>query len=251
MRFKISAVISAAMITALVSPVRAQDSANYQKALAEIINTAEKICQSAPLEQTSEGVSLTGDAKAKLGGVVGKVVDLGVSGAGKYESGKSLGVLQKDLIQALQIGNNCKLEVFKVLERDLIQHRQTPSVAPAKGDDHSQSEMRTQSFVAVGDSNWDNFPKEVKDARNACLTRLFRYGTHPENFRVDATDPNVWSNFYGYLKMRLLREPTSLDVLAIELRITTILNNKPNGSGWYNFVCQFRDGAIFASDFSQ
>jgi hypothetical protein len=79
----------------------AQEPTNYDRALAEIIKTAEKICQSAPLEQTSEGLSLSGDAKAKLGGVVGKIADLGVSGTGKYESGKSLGVLQKDLIQAI------------------------------------------------------------------------------------------------------------------------------------------------------
>lgn len=113
-------------VFAMPIPSRGQDIANHQKALAEITATADKICQSAPLEQTSEGLSLSGDAQAKLGGVVGKIADLGIAGAVKYDNSRTYGVLQKDLVQAIQIGTNCKLEVFRVLEKDLIGASQRP-----------------------------------------------------------------------------------------------------------------------------
>lgn len=93
------------------------------QALTEIIATANQICQAAPLEQTNQGLSLTGDANAKVGGLIGKIADLGISGAAQYQNGHSLGVLQKDLIVAIQSGNSCKLEVFRTLEKDLIRGR--------------------------------------------------------------------------------------------------------------------------------
>ena len=110
------------LVSAIVvsgGPALGQDAAT-QQALKTIIDTAGQICQSTPLEQTSEGVNLSSDARAKVGGIVGRLADLGVSGNGQYQSGKSMGVLQKDLVTAIQSGNNCKLEVFRTLERDLL-----------------------------------------------------------------------------------------------------------------------------------
>lgn len=98
----------------------AQDTRTAQ-ALKMITDTASQICQSAPLSETDSGIKLSGDAQAKLGGVIGKLADLGISGAAGYQSNQSEGVLQKDLVTAIQSSNNCKLEVFKSLERDLLQ----------------------------------------------------------------------------------------------------------------------------------
>src|SRR5262249_5246128 len=60
---------------------------------------------------------------AKVGGLIGKIADLGISGAAQYQSARSIGVLQQDLKDAIQNGNSCKLEVFKTLEHDLIRGR--------------------------------------------------------------------------------------------------------------------------------
>src|SRR5438477_9351984 len=59
----------------IVAPAQSQDWQAQQQALAQIIKTANEICQSAPLEETSRGIDLKGDANAKLGGLVGKLAD--------------------------------------------------------------------------------------------------------------------------------------------------------------------------------
>lgn len=90
------------------------------EALKMITDTAAEICKSVPLEQTASGTTLSADAQAKLGGLVGRIANLGLSGNAQYHSERSTGVLQKDLAAALQNTNNCKLTVFQTLERDLI-----------------------------------------------------------------------------------------------------------------------------------
>jgi hypothetical protein len=50
------------------------------EALKMITDTAAEICESVPLEQTSSGNTLSADAQAKLGGLVGRIVNLGLSG---------------------------------------------------------------------------------------------------------------------------------------------------------------------------
>lgn len=108
----------------------AQDTKTAQ-ALKMITDTAAEICQSAPLEESSNGVKLSGDTQAKLGGVIGQLADLGISGAASYQSSRSKGVLQQDLVTAIQSSNGCKLEVFRTLERDLLQQRGSESSPPS------------------------------------------------------------------------------------------------------------------------
>jgi Ricin-type beta-trefoil lectin domain len=102
------------------SPYAVAADTRTSEALKMITDTAAQICESVPLEQSANGVTLSGDAQAKLGGLVGRIANLGLSGAGQYHSDKSTGVLQKDLSLAIQNANNCKLQVFQTLERDLI-----------------------------------------------------------------------------------------------------------------------------------
>lgn len=119
--------------------------AETKEALRLINETAGQICQTSPLEQNSTGTELSGEAKAKVGGIVGKLVDLGISGAAEYQSGHSAGVLQKDLITAIEIGNKCKLQVFLTLERDLLgAKRSTPGVQtePFGGDPDKPGAMK-------------------------------------------------------------------------------------------------------------
>ena len=105
-----------------------------QQALQEIRNTAAEICQSAPLEQTNQGVSLSGEASAKIGGLLGKLADLGVTGAGQYQTGSSKGVLQKDLVTAIQSANDCKLQVFMALQAKLLAGADPACKGPQRSD---------------------------------------------------------------------------------------------------------------------
>ncbi len=110
------------VLAAASSPTFARDAAATREALALITETAGQICQSAPLEQTSEGYELSGDAQVKVGGIIGRIANIGggVSGGGQYQTEKSVGVLQKDLVTAIQSGNSCKLEVFRTLTQYLL-----------------------------------------------------------------------------------------------------------------------------------
>lgn len=91
-----------------------------QKILKMITNTADHICEKPPLRQTSSGVTLSGDAKAKVGGLVGKIANLGINGNATYHNKKSFGVLEKDLAQSIEMSNNCSLAVFKTLSAELL-----------------------------------------------------------------------------------------------------------------------------------
>jgi hypothetical protein len=110
---------AAFMLSSHPQGARAQD-ARTEQAVKLIIETADKICQSVPLEQSSNGWQLSGDAKAKVGGLIGKFTDLGIAGAGKYDTGSSRGVLQKDLADSIKNGNDCRLHVFNVLSQHLL-----------------------------------------------------------------------------------------------------------------------------------
>lgn len=91
------------------------------------------------MEQSSNGWQLSGDAKAKVGGVLGRLADLGIEGAGQYASSSSRGVLQKDLADLIKNGNDCRLRVFDVLSQRLLApasatSSQTTAAAPVQPD---------------------------------------------------------------------------------------------------------------------
>jgi hypothetical protein len=245
--FALAATISGAFLS---SELPAQETSNYEKALAEITRTADRICQSPPLEQTSEGLRLSGDAQAKLGGVIGKVVDLGVSGTGNYDTSKTFGVLQKDLIQAIQIGTNCKLEVFRVLSKELLQNQRS---VPGNSPRTEQRFKGDSTFVETGAQNWNTFPKDVQSARWDCLMRLRAYGTRPEYFVVDSSDSSKVS-FIGYLSMQITRD-SSQDLRSIKLRIMPFKDHAnrrdgPDERRAFVYSCDFTGGSIVASGFS-
>ncbi len=113
------AMLLSVVALSVAGPLRAQDSRTSQ-ALKMITETAAQICASVPTQQSDRGVTLSADAQAKLGGLVGRIANLGLSGTGQYHSDQSTGVLQKDLASVIHDANNCKLEVFRTLERDLV-----------------------------------------------------------------------------------------------------------------------------------
>jgi hypothetical protein len=140
------------------------------QALQLISNTANEICQSAPLEQTNRGVDLSGAASAKVGGLVGKLADLGVAGAAKYQSGASKGVLQKDLIVAIQSANDCKLQVFTTLEAKLL-----PSPPPA-----ARHPAQRPSTLRCTVADPTGTPLNIRDRPNGAII-----GSLPNGFPVE------------------------------------------------------------------
>jgi hypothetical protein len=86
------------------------------KALEAIVNAANQICVSPPLEQHSDKVELSGQAKAAIAGALSKITDLGIQGAAKYTHSDSKGILQEQLAGAIKAGNDCRKDVLNTLK---------------------------------------------------------------------------------------------------------------------------------------
>ena len=82
-----------------------------QKALEQISATANDICQSSPLDSSSQAVELTAAAKASVDSAITRLVRLGVDGAVKYESLRSAAALKQDLANAIKNGSDCSQSV--------------------------------------------------------------------------------------------------------------------------------------------
>jgi len=104
--------------------VNADDLKAQVEALNAITNFAAQTCgDPVPLTGRSDHLELSGDVKAQLAGVIAKIADLGISGAGKYRSENFQNVLHEELAQTLKDRSNCKLEVFKLLQEKMIIQR--------------------------------------------------------------------------------------------------------------------------------
>ena len=90
------------------------------KALGIIATFASELCGAIPLNGKYDNLELSGNAKADLSNVVKKVVDLGIEGAAKYQTGEYNGLLQADLIKSLKDSKDCKLQVWSDLKEKLL-----------------------------------------------------------------------------------------------------------------------------------
>jgi hypothetical protein len=86
-----------------------------QRAVNVILDAADRICTTPPLEEVNSRVVLNGSAKAEVNGLLKKLTDLGISGAATYETTKARGVVHTQLADAIAKGNDCKLSVLKQL----------------------------------------------------------------------------------------------------------------------------------------
>jgi hypothetical protein len=151
------------------------------KALDEIANFAERVCQTAPVKGSSEQLELSGKANADLKGLIARIADLGISGAGSYRSDKSEGVLQKDLAPLLAQGAKCKESISDKLIDKLIVNAQTPPSAAL----HTEDKDGNKYVV-----NWQMDPachNFVADATHRCKF------THTQmSFAGDNTPYDHW-----------------------------------------------------------
>lgn len=86
-----------------------------------ISETADRICAENLLQGSrNEGVAIEGKAHGEVVGLAGKLVKLGIEGAGSFGKTETEGVLQKDLANAIRSQAGCKQGVFySLLDRFL------------------------------------------------------------------------------------------------------------------------------------
>jgi hypothetical protein len=107
-----------------IQPLKAQDLEGQTKALRAISAFAAETCgDHLALEGQATHLELSGEVKAQLQGLVTRVADLGMTGAGKYKSDAFKNVLHEQLAEALKDNANCKLKVFELLQEKMVPQR--------------------------------------------------------------------------------------------------------------------------------
>jgi hypothetical protein len=61
-----------------------ESSAENSESMRIIVETANQLCQAIPLEHSTTGLTLNADGRAKVGGAIGKLADLGAEGAANF-----------------------------------------------------------------------------------------------------------------------------------------------------------------------
>ncbi len=124
-KFAFDKAIAAFLVAAfpLAGPARAQDP---RSALPSILDAADRICSVVKAEGTSQDVTVTGEIRAEVDGLLKKLADLGISGQGSYTTDSYVGVLQADLPNTIKNISDCKLQVFNKLVDVMLPKSATP-----------------------------------------------------------------------------------------------------------------------------
>jgi hypothetical protein len=129
-----------------------------EKALTIIADFANRLCKDIPLQGHGNNLELTGSAKAELNGIINKLASFGLDGAIKYQNTEYEGLLQKDLVSALQDEKKCRLQVWNDLKDKLISTN--ASTMPQSSNPSWRSKPGTwnfdsKPFFAVGEKDFN------------------------------------------------------------------------------------------------
>ncbi|HEY6323066.1 MAG TPA: hypothetical protein VJA16_16075 [Thermoanaerobaculia bacterium] len=209
---------AALMFVSWPTSLGAQNTGAQQAALKLITDTAKSLCADVSVELQDNKVELTGAAAAKLDGIVKKIVNLGVEGAAKYQTGSSKGVLRQDLAVAIKHSDDCRLSVFNALVPRMLPaaiHLPPPQPGPSpvaefttpKGSFRKEGD-RWVEYPPYGPEQYFIFREQARDAdyvylvdpsrqkpgsqNNAMLVRLPLHGGAAQ---WSYQNPIQWSDF--------------------------------------------------------
>lgn len=112
----------------LTSVCYANNNLNTRKQALDIISDfADKFCKKVPFEGSQNNFELKGKVKADLNGIIKKLVDIGIEGAGEYQKKEYQGLLQKDLIEVYKSSTECKIQIWSDLNDKFIGHSSNSS----------------------------------------------------------------------------------------------------------------------------
>ncbi len=111
-------IVMASFLTCSTNADTALD--RQKEALDMIADFADRFCKDIPLVGQGDSRELSGQAKAELSGIVKKLADLGLEGAGKYQQSEYQGLLQRDFIEGLKSSVDCRLKIWNDLKSTLM-----------------------------------------------------------------------------------------------------------------------------------
>ena len=97
-----------------------QDLEKAARALDVIENFANRICNKPEMRGKSSSIEVQGSAKAEASKLVKQLADLKIEGAAKFDTKDYEGLLQKDLLPALQESTRCKERIYNDLKGRFI-----------------------------------------------------------------------------------------------------------------------------------
>jgi hypothetical protein len=101
-----------------------------------ITDTADKMCKDIPLKGSGSDFAASGNLSAEVSGLAKKLTDAGAKIEGSYQSHEFQGLLQQDLLKALQNSTQCRLLIWKDLKGQFLPN------APAKKTQSSDAQPR-------------------------------------------------------------------------------------------------------------
>jgi hypothetical protein len=120
LRRAVRVALPAFLISSLAGPAHAATAEERIRAVHEAAAAAAQLCTTPPMVDEHHTLTLGAAAQARLAKFISWLTNLGVSGAVKYETGSSQGVLQKDLAQSIRDSNKCKQEMVNTLTDKMI-----------------------------------------------------------------------------------------------------------------------------------
>jgi hypothetical protein len=134
----------------LSSPAAPAEDPSHLKA---ITDTANQLCGTVAQSGEYNSVTVKGNVTAAINGLLKRFADLGISGAGDLTSTTYQGVLQQELITALEDVRDCKFRVFNILQEKLL---------PSKNSNVSSPLLHVSPLVRDTHLHWENgefFPR--------------------------------------------------------------------------------------------
>lgn len=231
-------VITHLILLSLPIQVRADDLDRQQKALNIINNFGEKFCSDIPLKGTSSTTELNAEAKGQLKKLVTRIADLGFNAAAKYGTSKYEGLLQKDILIALQDKHNCKMQIWNDLKNKLLGKT-----------DNKKAEHKAKKQTSNMNST-DNYKVSTDPRQNKSIpTKQQTVSNSPGSFIIQAenvnTVPPVLQSQLGSLEEKvnrikeLLEHPSANNtrILNDYLQSYNLESNYP-----YGFALFYSDG---------
>lgn len=136
-----------------------------REALDTIADFADRFCKEISLKGSHTNIELSGSTKADLRGLLKKIADLELNGDAALESEEFEGVLQQDLVKALENSTDCRLEIWKDLKNKLLPQ---PDASQA-----TQNNDEPQPWVTRKGADWK---------------RAYMQGFAPEDYPQISTD---------------------------------------------------------------
>ena len=165
-------------IIVFCSNANSQDLDKAEKGLVMISKFANDICNKPDLKGKVITSEVQGSAKAEVSKLIKQLADLKIEGAAKFGTSEYEGLLQKDLLPALQDSTKCKEKIFNDLKDRFLP--KPVSKGPVKGttiirDGFVAYEKSGFRFSSASVVSWDSEQADILAAKppGAKVTGLF------------------------------------------------------------------------------